>query len=81
MIVECNGQDLNLYSDEVHIENIDLELVWKNNNFHSVVDLSKNYRVLDLTKNSWPSIDDEYCVGRYDEVRPNMHKFNFWRYP
>ncbi len=55
------------------LKNIDLELVWKNNNFHSVVDLPKNYRVLDLTKNSWPSIDDEYCVGRYDEVRPNMY--------
>ena len=56
------------------LKNIDLELVWKNNNFHSVVDLPKNYRVLDLTKNSWPSIDDEYCVGKYDEVRPNMYK-------
>jgi len=56
------------------LKNIDLELAWKNNNFHSVVDLPKNYRVLDLTKNSWPSIDDEYCIGKYDEVRPNMYK-------
>ena len=56
------------------LKNIDLELAWKNNNFHSVVDLPKNYRVLDLTKNSWSSIDDEYCIGKYDEVRPNMYK-------
>ena len=55
------------------LKNIDLNLAWKNKNFHSVVDLPRDYRVLDLNENSWPIVDEEYCVGKYDEVRPNMY--------
>ena len=56
------------------MKNIDLNLAWKNNNFHSVVEIPSDCKVLDLTKDSWPRIDTEFCIGKYDEIRPNMYK-------
>ena len=46
--------------------------------FHPVVDLPKNYEVLDLTKNSWNLPETEFCIGKYDEYRPNMYNTNIF---
>ena len=55
------------------LKNIDLNLAWKDNNFHSVVELPGDYTVLDLAKKPWPNIGTEFCIGKYDEIRPNMY--------
>ena len=46
--------------------------------FHPVVDLPKNYEVLDLTKNSWNLPETEFCICKYDEYRPNMYNTNIF---
>tara|TARA_B110000438_G_scaffold69318_1_gene69564 strand:- start:1412 stop:2011 length:600 start_codon:yes stop_codon:yes gene_type:complete len=52
-----------------------IETIFDNSsgNFHPVVDLPKNYTVLDLTNNLWNSPETEFSIGRYDEFRPNMY--------
>jgi len=52
-----------------------IETIFDNSSgdFHPVVDLPKNYTVLDLTNNLWNSPETEFSIGRYDEFRPNMY--------
>ena len=46
---------------------------WEDYKFHPVVHLPDEYKVLDLTQGSWESEKDMYCIGKYDEVRPNVY--------
>lgn len=61
------------------MKNIDLKIAWKDNNFHPVVDIPRNCNVLDLNKYSWPNTRGEFCIGKYDEIRPNMYKTSIFR--
>lgn len=49
------------------------EINWKYHDFHPVVNLPEDYIVLDLNKSSWKSPSDRFCIGKYNEVRPNMY--------
>tara|TARA_Y100001960_G_scaffold325000_1_gene406526 strand:+ start:109 stop:702 length:594 start_codon:yes stop_codon:yes gene_type:complete len=49
------------------------EINWKYHDFHPVVNLPEDYLVLDLNKSSWKSPSDRFCIGKYNEVRPNMY--------
>ena len=49
------------------------EINWEDYDFHPVVNLSEDYIVLDLNKSSWKSPSDRFCIGKYNEVRPNMY--------
>ena len=46
---------------------------WENYDFHPVVNLPDDYVVLDLNKSSWKAPSGQFCVGKYNEVRPNMY--------
>tara|TARA_B100000676_G_scaffold126_1_gene141 strand:- start:2771 stop:3382 length:612 start_codon:yes stop_codon:yes gene_type:complete len=49
------------------------EINWRYHDFHPVVNLPEDYIVLDLNKSSWKSPSDRFCIGKYNEVRPNMY--------
>ena len=55
------------------MKDIESFLSWKYNDYHSVVELSDNYTVLDLSVNPWIPSKTEFSIGKYDEVRPNMY--------
>ncbi len=55
------------------MKDIESILNWKNNAYHSVVELPDNYTVLDLSVNPWIPSKTEFSIGKYDEVRPNMY--------
>ena len=55
------------------MKDIESILNWKNNVYHSVVELPDNYTVLDLSINPWVPSKTEFSIGKYDEVRPNMY--------
>lgn len=48
-------------------------LGWESFDFHPVVNLPKEYTVLDLSVNPWEPSKTEFSIGKYDEVRPNMY--------
>ena len=49
------------------------EINWEDYDFHPVVNLPDEYVVLDLNKSSWKVPSGQFCVGKYNEVRPNMY--------
>lgn len=60
------------------MKNIESILKTASVDFYPVVDLPKNYSVLDLNKNSWNLPETEFCIGKYDEYRPNMYNTNIF---
>tara|TARA_B100001113_G_scaffold192618_2_gene157910 strand:+ start:3156 stop:3737 length:582 start_codon:yes stop_codon:yes gene_type:complete len=51
---------------------------WSSESFHPVVNLPKNYKVLDLTKGLWDSGNSEFSIGRYNEHRPNVYSMEIF---
>lgn len=49
-----------------------IKIDWKSQTFHPVVSLPEDYTVLDLTNGTWDA-PQKYCIGRYNEIRPNMY--------
>ena len=46
---------------------------WNSESFHPVVNLPEKYRILDLSKGSWNSDNNEFSIGKYDEYRPGVY--------
>ncbi len=55
------------------------EINWEDYDFHPVVILPDDYVVLDLNKSSWNSPSDQFCVGKYNEIRPNMYNTDLFQ--
>ena len=49
------------------------EINWDNQNFSPVVNLPRDYTVLDLSINPWEPSRTDFYIGKYNEVRPNMY--------
>ena len=49
------------------------EINWRNETFHPVVNLPKDYAVLDLSFGSWKPSKTDFYIGKYNEYRPNLY--------
>ncbi len=49
------------------------EINWTNEVFHPVVNLPKDYVVLDLSTGSWEPTKTDFYIGKYNEFRPNLY--------
>ncbi|MFL2941266.1 MAG: peptidoglycan DD-metalloendopeptidase family protein [Candidatus Poseidoniales archaeon] len=54
------------------------QIKWEEHDFYPVVDLPEDYLVLDLNKSNWNSPSGKFCVGKYNEVRPDMYNTNLF---
>ena len=46
---------------------------WDSHEFHPVVDIPKDYTILDLSGGTWTPPKTKYSVGKYDELRPGLY--------
>ena len=46
---------------------------WETLDFLPVVKLPEDYVVLDLSSGDWSAPETGFCIGKYDELRPNMY--------
>jgi len=46
---------------------------WEAIDFLPVVKLPEDYVVLDLSSGDWDVPETDFCIGKYDELRPNMY--------